>query len=385
MNLKEQFLQGMSHAACTVNIVTTDGHGGRAGVTVSAMSSVSADTPKPTLLICVHNMSPAASSILKNGVFCVNVLRSDQSYISDTFAGRHSEEFSDKFDCADWTTQITGARRVIDPLVSFDCNVVSSDQVGTHFVFFGEVEDVFESNLGSPLIYANRAYGATTRIEQSTLASTNSIHSADKLSIGCVQTFGPYFLPTLVSRYSESTNAVRLKFIEGSQRKVKESLDAGECDIAFLYDLDLPDNLQKQTLAEISPYVLLPDNHPLSRNPSISAADLKGYKMVLLDIPPSGEYFTKMLERDGVTPDINFRSSSFELVRGLVGQGLGFTLLATKPASAMTYDGFALAAIPFKTSAPAGRIVLCSKSSTDISQAAKAFTALCKDCFDDYI
>ena len=43
--LRQQFLHGMSHAACTVNVVTTDGMAGRHGVTVSAMVSVSADTP----------------------------------------------------------------------------------------------------------------------------------------------------------------------------------------------------------------------------------------------------------------------------------------------------------------------------------------------------
>ena len=85
--IRTRFLEGMSHAACTVNIVTTDGAAGRAGVTVSAMASVSADSEWPTLLVCVHHLSPAAARIVENGVLCVNVLRDDQSYISDTFAG----------------------------------------------------------------------------------------------------------------------------------------------------------------------------------------------------------------------------------------------------------------------------------------------------------
>ena len=42
--LRQDFLQGMSFVAATVNVVTTDGPAGRSGVTVSAMSSVSADT-----------------------------------------------------------------------------------------------------------------------------------------------------------------------------------------------------------------------------------------------------------------------------------------------------------------------------------------------------
>ena len=59
--IRDSFLQGMSRAAQTVNIVTTDGPAGRAGVTVSAMASVSADTPQPTLLVCVHELAQAVA------------------------------------------------------------------------------------------------------------------------------------------------------------------------------------------------------------------------------------------------------------------------------------------------------------------------------------
>lgn len=157
--LRERFLGGMSHAACTVNVVTTDGPAGRRGVTISAMTSVSVDTPRPTLLICVHHLSPAASAILENGVFCVNVLRTDQTHISDSFAGRIEKFRDDKFACTRWTTQFTGAPRVADALVAFDCSVLSSERVGTHHVIIGAVEDVYLKPSGAPLIYANRAYG----------------------------------------------------------------------------------------------------------------------------------------------------------------------------------------------------------------------------------
>lgn len=163
--LRSAFLEGMSHMASTVNIVTTDGPEGRAGVTVSAMSSVSADTPVPSLLVCIHQMSSACSAILKNGVFCVNVLRDDQSYISDTFAGLLTTADGDKFACAEWVTQRTGAPRVVDPLVAFDCRLTHSELIGTHHVMFGEVEDIFIGQQGLPLIYANRAYGTPARLD----------------------------------------------------------------------------------------------------------------------------------------------------------------------------------------------------------------------------
>jgi flavin reductase (DIM6/NTAB) family NADH-FMN oxidoreductase RutF len=163
--LRSIFLEGMSHAASTVNIVTTDGPAGRAGVTVSAMTSVSADTPAPSLLVCIHHLGAACPAILKNGVFCVNVLRDDQALISDTFAGRIEMPDGDKFACADWTIQKTGAPRVINPLVAFDCRLTHSELIGTHYVMFGAVEDIFIGQQGLPLIYANRAYGTPARLD----------------------------------------------------------------------------------------------------------------------------------------------------------------------------------------------------------------------------
>ncbi|NNJ76405.1 MAG: flavin reductase, partial [Anderseniella sp.] len=129
MDIRGQFLQGMSCAANTVNVVTTDGAAGRAGVTVSAMASVSADGDAPTMLVCVHHLAAAAQTILDNGCFCTNILRDDQSFISDTFAGRLKTEDGDKFSCVDWVAMKTGAPRVRDPLTAFDCTVKSSERV----------------------------------------------------------------------------------------------------------------------------------------------------------------------------------------------------------------------------------------------------------------
>ena len=155
--LRDSFLEGMSRAATTVNVVTTDGPGGRAGVTVSAMSSVSAD--RPALLVCVHQASPACQAIKRNGRFCVNVLRAEQSEISDRFAGRRKECGADKFAGASWRRLATGAPALDDALVAFDCTVMRVIDWGTHTVFIADVVDIELAEPGSPLIYAGRAYG----------------------------------------------------------------------------------------------------------------------------------------------------------------------------------------------------------------------------------
>jgi flavin reductase (DIM6/NTAB) family NADH-FMN oxidoreductase RutF len=157
--LRQRFLAGMGQAACTVNVVTTDGASGRAGATVSAMSSVSADGDHPTLLVCVHHLSPVAAAVLGNGVFCVNVLRDSQAHISDVFSGRIKNGAGDKFAGTPWQAGGTGCPQIAGALVSFDCRLLQQVRVGTHLIFIGAVQDLTVDESGQPLIYAKRAYG----------------------------------------------------------------------------------------------------------------------------------------------------------------------------------------------------------------------------------
>lgn len=378
-DLKQKFFDGMSQAACTVNVVTTDGTAGRAGVTVSAMASVSADAPSPSLLVCIHHRSPAAAAILANGAFCVNVLRDDQSHISDTFAGRVKTGDGDKFSCTSWVVGKTGAPRASDPLAAFDCRLMSSEQVGTHWVLFGAVEDIFVAERGSPLIYANRAYGTSVSLPPRYAEAAND--GSQALRLGCFRTFGPYLVPELVARLATDHPGAELCLQEGGQRQIMEGLLSGDTEIALIYDFDIDPGIATEPLIDIHPYVLLARGHPLAGRPALSVQDLAGEPMVLLDAPTSREYFLSIFESAKVTPNIRFRSGSFEMVRGLVGHGLGYSLLATKPASNMTYDGRAVATVRLDCDAPASRVVLATRRGVQLSPVAQAFAGHCREFF----
>lgn len=378
--LRGKFLDGMSHAACTVSIVTTDGSAGRAGVTVSAMTSVSADTERPTLLVCVHHLSPAAPAIIENRSFCVNVLRDDQARISDTFAGRIAAKDGDKFACAAWEPMATGAPRLADPLVAFDCRLVGHDKVGTHFVFFGAVEDIHDAAGGTALVYANRAYGSTVAIEPLSGEHADT-RDAEFLKLGCFHTFGPFVIPELIHRLQSAAPQLAVRLHDGDQRQVVGQLRSGDTDLALLYDFDLPGDLETQFLAELEPYVLLPAGHDLAVKEAVALADLVSEPLMLLDGPPSRDYFLSLFAGAGLTPSIGLRSTSMEMIRGLVGRGLGYGLLATKPASAMSYAGHALATRPLADETATSRITLARSRSAVPSRASETFTECCHELF----
>ena len=377
--LRQQFLLGMSHAACTVNVVTTDGAAGRHGVTVSAMVSVSADTPQPTLLVCIHHLSPVADALLENGVFCVNVLRDDQAYISDHFAGRSAVRGAAKFDCAQWTTQVTGAPRVVDSLVAFDCRVTASERVGSHFVVFGSVQDIFVAGGGAPLIYANRAYGVPRRFHQR--RSSRRGAAAGRLAIGCYQVFAPYIMPALVARLTKLHPDIELTLVEADQEHLIASLRRNDTEVTLLYDFDLGPELDAEPLAELTPYVLLAEGHPLAEASSIALEDLSNEPLILLDLDPSRGYFLSLFRERGLQPQIGLRTRTLEMVRGFVGHGLGYSLLATKPANNMTYDGRALVSRPLASAVKNSRLVLVTLRGRVISPMALEFAEHCRSLF----
>lgn len=366
---RNDFLEGMSHAACTVSVITTEGVHGRAGLTVSAMCSVSADPP--SLLVCVHHQSKACEALRKNGVMCVNVLRDDQSHVSDTFAGRVKAPGGDRFSGAQWTSGTTGSPALANALVNFDCTIREHFQFGSHYIFIGEVKDIRYHQSGRALVYANRAYGRSVELGEFAVPIDGDTEH-ECLRLGCFVTLGPFFMPGLMADFLRD-NSVTFQLFEGTQEKLTRGLENNEFDVALMYELDTSDILCTHLLAEVSPHVLLPAAHPLVQSTQISLHDLAGEPMVLLDILPSRDYFCSLFDEVGITPHIAFRSPSFEMVRGMVGNGLGYTLLVSKPANSMSYDGSALVTRPIKEDITPGRIVLAHRKDVPTSKLVDSF------------
>jgi flavin reductase (DIM6/NTAB) family NADH-FMN oxidoreductase RutF len=153
----EAFRAGMSRLGAAVNIVTTDGPAGKHGITASAVCSVT-DSP-PTLLVCVNRSSSAHDIIVGNGTLCVNVLGHGHEQLAMLF-GRPGVDPSERFAVDRWTTLVTGAPRLQDATVAFDCRVIDRHAVGTHSVIFSEVVGIATAASGQGLVYFDRHFHA---------------------------------------------------------------------------------------------------------------------------------------------------------------------------------------------------------------------------------
>ncbi|GLK84728.1 flavin reductase [Ancylobacter defluvii] len=153
---RQPYRDAMARLGAAVNVVTTDGPGGRHGFTASAVCSVTDDPP--TLLVCLNRGSSASAIVHANRVLCVNTLAAGQQELSDRFGGRVPP--AERFEAGKWQPGVTGAPVLLGALASFDCRIARFVEVGTHDVLFCEVVGLGDEGAREGLMYFLRGYHA---------------------------------------------------------------------------------------------------------------------------------------------------------------------------------------------------------------------------------
>ncbi|WP_177431615.1 NADH-dependent FMN reductase RutF [Pseudomonas huaxiensis] len=151
---KADFRSAMARLGAAVNVITTDGPGGRAGFTASAVCSVT-DEP-PSLLVCLNRSASVYEIFKRNAVLCVNVLGAGHQDISNLFGGKTSME--ERFAAATWHDGVSGSPVMEQASVSFDCRLQQITEVGTHDILICEVLAIHSNQNAHSLIYFNREY-----------------------------------------------------------------------------------------------------------------------------------------------------------------------------------------------------------------------------------
>lgn len=151
------FKLGMRRLASGVCLITTtDTDGSARGMTATAVCSVSAQPP--TLLCCVNRRNTTYDAICRSSAFAVNVLSVADRALADRFARPLSPE--EKFAAGEWRHNDRGVPLLSGALVSFGCRLDKTVVVGSHEIFFGEIETIALGSADAvPLLYSHGSYG----------------------------------------------------------------------------------------------------------------------------------------------------------------------------------------------------------------------------------
>lgn len=196
------------------------------------------------------------------------------------------------------------------------------------------------------------------------------------LSIGCFIGLAPALLPRLLQGFGRLHPRLTIDFEEGDQTGLQQRLADGKLDLAMLYDIGVPPEIDRLELARMHPHVTLPADHRLAGRPVVALHDLAAEPMVLMLEPPSPAHTLGLCHDAGVSPVIRYRARNGETARALVGRGLGYAIMIQRAPDHRTSEGLPvvhreIAELPDHTVA----VVLAWPRHTHLTRRAREFVA----------
>jgi DNA-binding transcriptional LysR family regulator len=147
------------------------------------------------------------------------------------------------------------------------------------------------------------------------------------LTIGCLGDIAAYILPRLVSDFTRLVPGTEVNWVTAEHGLLLERLNDGTIDLALFLDFErLPTFVATELRATPAQCVLTP-RHPLARRRRIALASLVDEPFILLDIPKTRDYFLSIFASVGIEPRIVHRVRTAEMVRSMVANGFGYSLL----------------------------------------------------------
>lgn len=155
-----KFLACMRMLASGCAVIAARHEGQRAGLTATAVCSVTADPPQ--IIVCINRKVRAHPLIANSSALSVNMLAQAHEMVAKRFAGLIEGVLGeDRFVGADWEEGVTGSPILRDALFSLDCRVVGVIPASTHSIFLCEVVDARFAE-ATPLLYFNGRFAAMT-------------------------------------------------------------------------------------------------------------------------------------------------------------------------------------------------------------------------------
>ncbi|PWJ84507.1 LysR family transcriptional regulator [Pseudaminobacter salicylatoxidans] len=202
-----------------------------------------------------------------------------------------------------------------------------------------------------------------------------------EITVGSFVTLATRFMPGLLAEFAQRVPGISINLEEGNQQEILDGLVSGRMEMALSYAYALSDEVVGEVLVELPPYVLVSADHPLAGRSSVRLKELAADPFILLDLPHSREYFFSLFLACKIEPRIVYRSRSYELIRGLVGHGHGYTIHNAVPGTTVGYDGSRIAVLPIEDKLPPVHVMSLSLRRQTMRPAARMFSDYLREAF----
>lgn len=151
----------MRQLAAAVTVVASEAGGARAGLTATAVMSLTAQPPQ--LAVAVNSSASALPTIFDSQKFSVNVLACDHENIASRFAGIGGIKGEARFEGGDWRVGETGLPILANAAASFECTLAQVLPFESHTLLIGAVEAIRSEAVSRKLLYLDGAWASLVR------------------------------------------------------------------------------------------------------------------------------------------------------------------------------------------------------------------------------
>jgi len=168
------------------------------------------------------------------------------------------------------------------------------------------------------------------------------------LRIGYYAPVAPAFLPAIVAPLLSAHPGLSVHFVECDTDTARSGLSSGHYDAILFLAGEAQAGIDIVPLVEASPYLLMPPGDPLGQGQgrAVALSALADKPFVMLDLPVVRGYYRALFDAAGIEPRIVATGTTHEMVRSLVGAGVGYAVLNMMPLTDRTYGGNAVRAVP---------------------------------------
>lgn len=225
---------------------------------------------------------------------------------------------------------------------------------------------------------AVRLLGRAEAMQASMMRSSPNLEGT--LRVGMYKPMAAFRAPQMLGEFRRRYPEVPVELTESDQADLVQLLKSGEVDVAVSYSMVPFRDVHTELLEEIPPHLIVPLSHRLARAEGpVSLREVAEDPLVLLDMPHTSGYYLGLYERLGLEPDVLFRLSGYETVRGMVAHGYGVSVLNQKIRLSQTYDGESVRVLPLCDDLPALQVHLVCEVEAVGTPMYEAFAGVCRD------
>ncbi|MEH6526954.1 MAG: LysR substrate-binding domain-containing protein [Sneathiella sp.] len=191
---------------------------------------------------------------------------------------------------------------------------------------------------------ARQLLKAHVTFEEAVDEQAKAINGAIRL--GCFTPAAPILLPLITKSVADNHPGISIHLTEGDTVKNMRQVIDNEIDLVIGANTNLDASISFISLFTAPPHIVLPHDHPLANQSSLSLKDVSNDPMVLLDLDQTREYMFGLFSQDNLTPKVAYSSQTSEMVRSMVAAGMGFSVFNLRPLQKQQYTVGDIVRIP---------------------------------------